>query len=87
LVAVSLPIFFLVGVAWPPEAIPRILRIASVALPSTSGIEALVRVNQMGASFMDVFRDWTRLWILVGVYAALTVVAGRLTGRETRHAG
>jgi ABC-2 type transport system permease protein len=82
LIAVSLPLFFLVGVAWPPEAIPRFLRIASVALPSTSGIDGLVRVNQMGASFMDIFTDWTRLWALVGIYAALAVVAGRLASRE-----
>jgi ABC-2 type transport system permease protein len=82
LIAVSLPLFFLVGVAWPPEAIPRFLRIASIALPSTSGIDGLVRVNQMGASFMDIFRDWTRLWVLVGVYAVLAVVAARLASRE-----
>ena len=55
LIAVSLPIFFLVGVAWPPEAIPPVLRALGAALPSTSGIEGLVRVNQMGASFGDVF--------------------------------
>ena len=78
MIAVSLPIFFLVGVAWPPEAIPRILQIASVALPSTSGIDGLVRVNQMGASFADVFRDWARLWILAGVYAVLAIAAARL---------
>jgi ABC-2 type transport system permease protein len=82
LIAVSLPLFFLVGVAWPPEAIPRILRIASVALPSTSGIDGIVRVNQMGASFTDIFRDWTRLWILVGVYAVLAVLTTRLASRE-----
>ncbi|HEX4767073.1 MAG TPA: ABC transporter permease [Lichenihabitans sp.] len=82
LVAVSLPIFFLVGVAWPPEAIPPVLRIASMALPSTSGIDGLVRVNQMGASFMDVSRDWTRLWILAGAYAVLAVAMARLASRE-----
>jgi ABC-2 type transport system permease protein len=88
LIAISLPIFFLVGVAWPPEAIPRILRLASAALPSTSGIDGLVRVNQMGASFGDVFGDWLRLWILVGVYAPLAVVAARFAGREeNRRAG
>ena len=37
LIAVSLPLFFLVGVAWPPEAIPPILRTVSVIFPSTSG--------------------------------------------------
>ena len=54
LIAISLPLFFLVGVAWPLEAIPPVLRAASVVFPSTSGIDALVRINQMGASLADV---------------------------------
>ena len=49
-IAISLPLFFLVGVAWPLEAIPPILRAASFVLPSTSGIDGLVRINQMGAT-------------------------------------
>ena len=84
MIAVSLPIFFLVGVAWPPEAIPPVLRLASLALPSTSGIDGLVRLNQMGASFSDVFGDWSRLWILVGIYTALTIAAARLGPAEAR---
>ncbi|UCI05195.1 ABC transporter permease [Mesorhizobium sp. B1-1-8] len=76
--AVSLPIFFLVGVAWPPEAIPPIVRQASFVLPSTSGIDALVRINQMGATWIEVSKDWMRLWILTGVYAILAVIAARI---------
>jgi ABC-2 type transport system permease protein len=78
IIAVSLPLFFLVGVAWPPEAIPDVLRTLSVIFPSTSGIDGLVRVNQMGASLADVSRDWMRLWILTGVYAALAILSARI---------
>ena len=74
-IAISLPVFFLVGVAWPLEAIPPAIRTASFVLPSTFGIDALVRVNQMGATLVDVSKDWLRLWILTGVYAVLAVVA------------
>jgi ABC-2 type transport system permease protein len=77
-IAVSLPIFFLVGVAWPLEAIPPILRTASFILPSTFGIDGLVRINQMGATLADVSKDWVRLWILAGAYAILAVVAARI---------
>lgn len=88
LIAISLPIFFLVGVAWPIEAIPPLLRTASVILPSTSGIDALVRVNQMGASIADVWGDWLRLWILTGVYALFAIIAARIvTTRGAAHAG
>ena len=77
-IAISLPVFFLVGVAWPLEAIPPLLRAASFALPSTSGIDALVRINQMGAQLSDVSQDWARLWLLVAVYGALAVAAARI---------
>jgi ABC-2 type transport system permease protein len=81
-IAISLPIFFLVGVAWPLEAIPPILRTASFILPSTSGIDGLVRVNQMGATLADVSQDWMRLWVLTVVYAILAVVAARMASRR-----
>lgn len=77
-IAISLPLFFLVGVAWPPEAIPAALRTASMILPSTSGIDALVRINQMGASLFDVFDDWMRLWALAGTYAILAAAGTRI---------
>ena len=63
-IAVSLPLFFMVGVSWPVEAIPDYLRSASRIFPSTSAIPGLVRINQMGATLHDVWRDWTSLWAL-----------------------
>ena len=59
------------------------LRIASRIFPSTSAIDGLVRINQMGASLHDVSRDWIALWILTIVYALLAMLAARLTrGKE-----
>lgn len=81
LMALSLPLFFLVGVAWPPEAIPDLLRKASHIFPSTVAIDGLVRINQMGASFQDVAGDWKQLWLLTGIYAVLAMAAARLTAR------
>jgi ABC-2 type transport system permease protein len=74
-IAMSLPIFFTVGVSWPVEAIPDVIREASRAIPSTSAIDGLVRINQMGATLHDVAKDWAFLWGLAGVYAALTIGA------------
>ncbi|SED79409.1 ABC-2 type transport system permease protein [Rhizobiales bacterium GAS191] len=86
-IATSLPLFFMVGVSWPVEAIPDFIRSASSVFPSTSAIDGLVRVNQMGATLHDVWDDWARLWLLTGVYAALAMLAGRLsTMREVHHA-
>jgi ABC-2 type transport system permease protein len=80
--ASSLPLFFLVGVSWPVEAIPGPLRMASFIFPSTSAIDGLVRINQMGASLTDVFRDWTVLWGLAVLYGLLAIVAARLSVRQ-----
>jgi ABC-2 type transport system permease protein len=74
-IAMSLPIFFTVGVSWPVEAIPDVIREASRAFPSTSAIDGLVRINQMGASLYDVAKDWAFLWALVAIYGALAITA------------
>jgi ABC-2 type transport system permease protein len=81
-IAVSLPLFFQVGVSWPVEAIPDAIRSASRVFPSTSAIDGLVRINQMGASLHDVRRDWTNLWILTAIYGLLAVAAARLFARR-----
>jgi ABC-2 type transport system permease protein len=83
-IAISLPLFFQVGVAWPVEAIPDAVRIASQILPSTSAIDGLVRINQMGASLADVKSNWQSLWTLAIVYAALAMASAWWT---TRHGG
>jgi ABC-2 type transport system permease protein len=79
-IAISLPLFFQVGVAWPLEAIPNAVRIASQVLPSTAAIDGLVRVNQMGASLSDVWSNWQRLWTLAVVYAALAIASAWWSG-------
>jgi ABC-2 type transport system permease protein len=85
-IAISLPLFFLVGVAWPVEAIPPRLHQAAFVFPSTSAIDGLVRINQMEARLADVFNDWIRLWVLTAVYGVLAALAtGPFLGRETSH--
>jgi ABC-2 type transport system permease protein len=85
-IAVSLPLFFQVGVSWPVEALPDFIRAASRVFPSTSGIDGFVRINQMGASILEVRRDWTTLWILTVVYGVLATASTVIVARnEVRH--
>jgi ABC-2 type transport system permease protein len=84
--AAGLPLFFLVGVSWPLEGIPEILRDGSRLFPSTAAIDGLVRINQMGADLSDVSRDWKTLWALAAAYAILAVVATRLLSRRNAYA-
>jgi ABC-2 type transport system permease protein len=80
-IATSLPLFFLIGVAWPVEAIPPLVHAVAYVFPSTSAIDGLVRINQMDASFADAFRDWMRLWVLTALYLALAVGGAKLSVR------
>ena len=80
-IAAGMPLLFMVGVSWPVEAIPDIIRSASRIFPSTSAIDGLVRINQMGATLHDVSRDWLDLWILAGVYGLLAIGTAHLLQR------
>src|SRR5699024_7782522 len=48
LLPLGIPLFFLSGISWPTEAMSPFIQQFAQIIPSTSGIEALVRVNQMG---------------------------------------
>lgn len=54
LVASSMPMMFLSGVTWPAEMLPEPLAYMRWVLPSTSGMNASVMLNQMGSPLGDV---------------------------------
>ncbi len=81
LVVLGMPLFFLSGVSWPAEAMPRVLHAIAFLVPSTTAVPALVRVNQMGADIRSVE---TTILIQLGLclaYSTLTVVVERLKER------
>ncbi|SCX67705.1 ABC transporter permease [Variovorax sp. EL159] len=67
----ALPMAFLSGFSWPVEALPGPLQGLRWIFPSTSGIQASLRLNQMGAPLHDVLP-------YLGVLLSLTF-AGLLT--------
>ena len=78
----SLPAVFLAGWSWPPEALPRWLRLASQLAPTTSAIPALLRVNQAGASLSNVRRELAVLWGLAAAFFLLAVLSQAARGRR-----
>ena len=85
--ATSLPQFFLVGAAWPAEAIPSFLRSARELLPSVPAIDGFVRINQMGASLFEVRGRWEALWALTLLYFLTAATLAYLRPlRAPRHA-
>lgn len=71
----SLPLVFLVGFAWPPEAIPPWLRLISQAIPSTSGVAAFLRVTQLGAPIQTIQSEYKLLWSLTAIYFCFACLA------------
>ncbi len=74
LAAVGIPFLFLAGFSWPSEAIPEAVRIPALLLPSTSAINALVRVSQLGAPLSDVRIQFLTLWALALIYGGIAMM-------------
>ncbi|WMT78422.1 ABC transporter permease [Bradyrhizobium sp. Ash2021] len=66
--AIGLPFFFLAGFAWPPEAIPHAIRIASILVPSSAAIDGFVKLSQLGAPLFDARSESLTLWALAILY-------------------
>ena len=58
----SLALVFSAGFVWPLESVPLAIKLASELAPSTSGIQGFLQLNQMGATFQEVFSHW--MWLL-----------------------
>jgi ABC-2 type transport system permease protein len=85
-IATTLPQFFLVGLSWPVEAIPPVLRVIGRVFPSEAAIDGMVRINQMGASLAEVSRDWLALAGLLAAYFLIAVAGTWLRRRRLARA-
>jgi ABC-2 type transport system permease protein len=72
-IACSIPLFFLANLSWPAIASPRALVALSQLLPTTSGINLVVRMNQMEATLADVAYELWTLAGLVVLYGGLAI--------------
>jgi ABC-2 type transport system permease protein len=72
--ALGIPFLFLAGFSWPTEAMPPFLHAIAVLLPSTSAINGIVAVAQLGAPLSYVRQPFLTLWILAAVYIAIAIL-------------
>jgi ABC-2 type transport system permease protein len=72
--ASSLPLVFTAGFVWPLESIPQPIVAVSQLAPSTSAIQAFLKLNQMGAEFSQVAQHWSLLIVLAIVYMGASAV-------------
>jgi ABC-2 type transport system permease protein len=84
IVLLSLPMFFLAGVSWPVSAFPTPLVWLARLLPSTAGITAMVKFNQMGARVDEAAGQLWNLALLVVLYGGLAVWRYRPKSGEIR---
>ena len=73
LVSVSAPLFFLSGLSWPHSAMPLPLAVLSWIMPSTPGIQAMIKLNQMGAHTREVAPELAVLAAQALVYGSLAL--------------
>ncbi len=79
MVVTSLLFIFIPGLIWPREAIPDFINWLSFLIPSTCGIDGIIKINQNGAGFMNVLYDYFWLMFLcVGYYILAVFVTRKL---------
>jgi ABC-2 type transport system permease protein len=81
----SIPMAFLSGFSWPGEALPQALQWLRWLIPSTAGIQASLRLNQMGASLADVAPLLAMLAILGAIFIAGVWMAGKPVAGHADH--
>ncbi len=86
LMGTSLPQFFMAGFAWPREVIPDVALAFGRFFPADPAIDAIVRVNQLGANIWEVAHNWGGMWCLATGYFVLAVISSFAILRGQRHA-
>src|SRR5690606_11877096 len=67
----SLPFFFLSNLSWPATSTPQWLLWLAKLLPSTPGINIMVKFNPLGASFAEAAWEMANLLVLIVVFGVL----------------
>ena len=79
--ALSVPLLFLSGFAFPVESMPQPVVALSDLLPSTHGIQGLLKFNQMGASWQEARSEVRGLILLIVLYGTLAWLLARWRAR------
>jgi ABC-2 type transport system permease protein len=69
----AMPLYFLSGLSWPETSMPVWLAWLGKLVPSTAGINAMVKLNEMGAHIAETANEMTNLVALVALYGLLAM--------------
>jgi ABC-2 type transport system permease protein len=67
----AMPLYFLAGLSWPVTSMPVWLVWIGKLVPSTAGINAMVKCNEMGAHVDEVLPELANLLVLIALYGSL----------------
>ena len=83
----SLVLFFISGMVWPQESMPRFWYHFSYLFPSTPGLQGYVKIASMGAQLAEVRHEYMALWIQAAAYfgAATAITAAKIFIRRRRN--
>ncbi|MGZ9899609.1 ABC transporter permease [Shewanella gaetbuli] len=68
----SMPILFVAGFVWPTALIPEPLVVISQIIPAIPAMNAMLKLNQMGAGWSAILSHWIQLW---GIFALACLLA------------
>ena len=71
LLATTLIMFFITGVSWPQELLPKFWLYLSYLIPATWGIHGFLHINTMGANLTIAALQYHALWGLAAIYGLL----------------
>ena len=83
----SIPLLMLSGVSFPREGMPEWLYRFGQIFPSSLGVNAFIRIQTMGASLAEVFREIKALVILAVVYGGLACIGTHLVIHQEGECG
>ena len=82
LVVTSLIFIFLPGFIWPKEAMPTWINILAEFIPATSGVDGIIKINQMSGTFWNIRFNFIWLVFLCVFYFVLSCKIMKSTFRE-----
>ncbi|WP_448682728.1 ABC transporter permease [Pseudomonas nicosulfuronedens] len=68
---ITLPLFYMAGFTWPPQAMPQWIQLLADAIPSTWAIRAVVEMNQMNLPLSAVADRILILFAMAAAYGLL----------------
>jgi len=82
----SMPLVFSTGFVWPIESVPSVMVSLSHLFPSTPAIQGFLGINQMGASFIQVNKQFMLLWLQTGIWGGVAYFTySQVQGRVRAH--